>query len=494
MIGKIFVKDILTNKKTFYIILSAVFLLAVILRLDLYFFNRSFWFDEAALAINVMNSDFKGLFGALSYFQSTPPLFLFETKILADLFGTSELIFRFIPLAVSLLLLPLFYFYSKYFLKSRTSRLLALFLFAINTNLIFYSTEFKPYALDVCASIVLPILILKMHLKKPIFLGIIFALFPWYSYGSGIVELGLVVFLFAHCLKYKKNLKNFFKFLAPQIINIFLFALHLGATESSRLFLTKLWSASYISKNLSNFWDLYLDNIFYIFHPYKTTPEFFPYLLPLIIGIACILGAVFLFRANRFKFYLLLSPYFALLLLAYLSSYPYYDRVTLFLTPIFLILFVRALAPFLKKPYGWIIFLAFVVFSIYPFITSQNVMKNLPSQDLDMFLVLREKYKRGDIIMLNQTSIPQFLYYSKRYHFLHPSDKNIRAELIQISSVNYLAHLNSLDKDKNYWFFISSIRFPSTVETRDLIEFWGRDWARFIHYNKGKTDLYYVGK
>ena len=484
-------KRILKNAKFFHILLILIFALALFLRADMYVFNRPFWFDEAALAINVLDNSFPALFKELSYFQSAPPMFLFETKVLILLFGDSERVFRFIPFLASLLSLPLFYAFSRYFLSNPFSRLSALFLFAINTNLIFYSGEFKPYALDVFALISFLLLVFIFKFKKPLLCGVLFALMLWYSYASGIVALCVILVLLSLVIKTKKHKKELGLFILPQALNFVFFALHLGAIEKTREFMGALWSYGCIAPDFSNFFTLLLDNVFYIFHPYKFILPQYPYFLPLLFSLLCIFGAVTLLRASRFKFYILIMPYFALLALSFLKIYPYYDRMTLFLTPVFIILFVRAFEFIFKKRFGVFVFFALVIFSIYPVITSQKVMKNLPSQDLYTFLKLKENYKKGDIVILNQTSLPQFLYYGRRYSF---TPECVRVEKMQRSADEYLMLLNTLDKDKNYWFMVSSVKFPNVLDTREVIEFWGADRVKFKHYNKRKSDLYYVGK
>ena len=489
--GRENMKNILKNNKIYFVLLGLIFALGFALRLDMYIFNRSFWFDEAALALNVLDGGFFDLFRELKYYQSAPPLFLFETKILVSLFGGSERVFRFIPFITSLFLLPLFYLFSKYFLSSRTARLLAVFLFAINTNLILYSGEFKPYTLDVFAFLSFVLLIFMFKFKQALLLGIIFALFSWYSYASGIIAFSFALVLFFYILKNKKHKKDYFLFLLPQIINLVPFALHFGAIENIRAFMSKIWAYGYIESNFSNLPALFLENIFFTFQPYKIILKPMPMLFSTIIAIICITGAVLLFKKNKLKFFLLLSPLFMTLFLSYFGLYPYFDRMTIFLTPVYLILFVQFFEKPLKKPCGVVILAFFALISIYPLINSQKTLKSLPAQDLAIFLKLKENYKKGDIIILDETSIPQYIYYSKRTGF---SADKVLSEKMTKDNFYYLKYLNSLDKNKNYWFVRSSVKFPDVIETREIIEFIGRERGEFKHYNKGKTDLYYVGK
>ena len=79
--------------------------------------------------------------------------------------------------------------------------------------------------------------------------------------------------------------------------------------------------------------------------------------------------------------------------------------------------------------------------------------------------------------------------------FLNSLDKSKNYWFVQ-SSVKFpnTEDVRPLDKNKNYWFAQSSVKFPNTEDVRSVIEFFGQDKEKFIRYNKGKTDLFYVGK
>ena len=94
----------------FKIINFGMILIGVILRLYLYFLNRSFWLDECNLANN-LDLPFKSLAYNLDFNQSAPFLFLVFSKVMFLFFNSySELALRFLPLIASLLGLFLFYF------------------------------------------------------------------------------------------------------------------------------------------------------------------------------------------------------------------------------------------------------------------------------------------------------------------------------------------------------------------------------------------------
>lgn len=488
-------RAIVENKRNYYWVLFAIIVLGVILRLNLFLFDKSFWFDEASLALNVMNKSFGGLFGKLDFNQLCPWLFLFETKIITNFFGISERIFRLLPFLTSILSIFLFYPYCKYFIKNRTFCLLAMFFFAINTNLIYYSAEFKPYSFDVFATICLPLLLFRYKLKNPIFLGLIFALFPWYSYSSLIVEFALVLIVLSELIYHRKKLKNFFMFLAPQVLNLFVLGAHFSLGDEVRNYMTQLWSSSYIAHNFSNFFDLFLQNIFYIFHPFNYIMKAFPYFLPIVFAIFCTVGAIFALKQNKFKFWILILPFLITLTLSYLGIYPYFDRLTLFLTPIFIIFFVKFFELILKNKKAQLLMFAFLILiSVNPTFKSMEKMKNLPSQDYEIFNLLHKKYKQGDFVVINDVSEPSMHYFLKRYEF--PLDeKFIIKEPQYADKAVAFKHLMMLDKNKNYWIYTNYLVNPRAPKLRGVLKAISKEKGmKFEEYSLGKTRLYYVGK
>ena len=91
-------------KYWYFILICFILLLSAAFRIEVYFLDRQFWPDEAALAANVVdNNGFLWAFLPLNYFQIAPPLFLILTKIITSFFGASEMAFRFLPFLASLI-------------------------------------------------------------------------------------------------------------------------------------------------------------------------------------------------------------------------------------------------------------------------------------------------------------------------------------------------------------------------------------------------------
>ena len=103
-------------KKDYFI--PIIILLGIILRLFAYFNGLSFWGDEAALALNVINTSYLELFKGLDYLQVAPPIFLVMSKfIMLDSLRDSSL--RLIPFVSGIISLPLFYKFISMFSKNK---------------------------------------------------------------------------------------------------------------------------------------------------------------------------------------------------------------------------------------------------------------------------------------------------------------------------------------------------------------------------------------
>ena len=113
---------------------ALLLLLGLILRLRQYFFNRSLWADEAALALNIVHRSLSELTQPLDYGQASPLGFLFGVKIFANLFGNYDYVLRLFPLIAGLLALFLMGVLAKKL--TGLAGLFALAVFAVNTPLV----------------------------------------------------------------------------------------------------------------------------------------------------------------------------------------------------------------------------------------------------------------------------------------------------------------------------------------------------------------------
>lgn len=172
--------------------LFCICLIGIGLRAGVYFHSRSFWTDEAQLALNIRNRSIEDLFGKLDYCQAAPPAFLLVEKCLTLCFGDGELVLRLLPFVAGTLAMVLFAILARQVLGSRGA-VLSVTLFALSEPLIRYSTEFKQYSVDVLLALVVWLVALpsllsaaqnQCRFSAKAGLAI---LVPWFSFASFLV-------------------------------------------------------------------------------------------------------------------------------------------------------------------------------------------------------------------------------------------------------------------------------------------------------------------
>lgn len=137
------------------------------LRLVTYAANRSIFIDEAALALSVRDRGLGELLTRpLDYAQTAPAGFLLLLEASTQAFGESEYSLRLPALLAGILSVPLFGLLARRTLPTM-GVLVALALFAFGRPLLYYSTEAKPYAIDVLAAVVLLLAVLPIIRREP---------------------------------------------------------------------------------------------------------------------------------------------------------------------------------------------------------------------------------------------------------------------------------------------------------------------------------------
>lgn len=132
--------------------LAAVMLLAVGLRAKDFLFPRSLWMDEAKLALNILDLDYRALLSPLPRDQAAPPAYLWLTKLSSQLFGPGERALRLPAFLASLLTLPVACAVARRILGLRGA-FFTLLILAICPILIEYASEVKQYQFDILAAV-----------------------------------------------------------------------------------------------------------------------------------------------------------------------------------------------------------------------------------------------------------------------------------------------------------------------------------------------------
>jgi uncharacterized membrane protein len=179
---------------------AALLLLAgLALRMRQYLSGRSFWLDEAMLALNIVHRDFAGLFRPLDYDQGAPLGFLLLEKLTITLLQNGELTLRLPPFVAGCLALVFFYIFLRRFLSPAGS-LPALAFFVFSERLIYYTSELKQYIFDVFVLLALLLVFLyaipRQENQSPpgrAWIGLLLAgiLAVWFSHPSVFMLSGI---------------------------------------------------------------------------------------------------------------------------------------------------------------------------------------------------------------------------------------------------------------------------------------------------------------
>lgn len=383
-------------KRSSGIFLGLIVFIGLFFRLNTFLQNPSFWFDETALAYNIVSLKYFDLFGVLNLQQVAPPLFLILTKWIVSVFGTSEMCFRFIPFFLGCVAFIPFYYLLKEIFKDNSAPInFGMFLFAINPKLIYYGIEFKPYLTDAVFAIVIFLAFLKIDLKswdwkKLLLTGFGLSFLCWFSFTSIIlVMVGMITILLA-----KKEYKNWIIMLSPIIFNYLIFGVYyLKVSSFYRDFMTSFFANEF--------------NHFTIPIAYFFNNEI-PFAI-LVTSIALVVGIMyFMIENKRFEISFIMWSFIVTICLSQLHLYPAYQRFMLFLLPYFIIVLAMVFN-FLsqRKNFQSRLVLVIIVLALIP--TSINY-KNSQARELTKYFL--ENLNKQDIVVINNLALPDFLFYT----------------------------------------------------------------------------------
>ena len=168
--------------------------LGMLLRVWTYLLNRSYWMDEGSLLANLKDMGIFDVSSQLTGDQLAPMGFLILERILVGLLGESGRVTRFLPLCCGLASLWLFARLAARLLSPRPA-LVALALFALSDDLVYYSSELKPYSSDLAISLAITtvcVIFLDRRLckRRTAMLGLLAIAAPWFSFPSAFVVAG----------------------------------------------------------------------------------------------------------------------------------------------------------------------------------------------------------------------------------------------------------------------------------------------------------------
>ncbi len=322
---------------------SAILLGGVVLRTWHFASGRSLWFDEAMVATSIVGRDWTGLLQPLDYLQLAPIGWLFVEKASLEAIGGLEYALRLPQFLFGLASLAMFVIVARRML-GQAGFIAAIAIFALESKLIYYGAEVKPYAVDVFFSAIFLLFGTRYFADKaPLTVPGIAALAitgtaaAACSFPSIIVMASFGVLIFLREILHRRFVTS----AAVAVVGALWLAVFtwffLGFEKSNTPVLedmTKQWDGGFAPLLPTTFADLK----WYA----TTTSDFFEYVFgktSTIVAICCaLIGVWALLRKERWFAAALLLPFVVALLVSGLQLYPISNRATLYLLPMLILL------------------------------------------------------------------------------------------------------------------------------------------------------------
>ncbi|MCL4529075.1 MAG: glycosyltransferase family 39 protein [Chloroflexi bacterium] len=404
-------------------------ILGIVLRLRQYIANRSFWHDEANLALNLVNRTFGGLTQPLDYDQGAPIGFLFIEKLFMTVMGNKDYILRLFPLFSGLLATYLIYRIAReYFVAGG---LFAILMFVISWPLIYYSSELKQYSSDAMFALLLMYLSFKCIDEKArpkdfFMLGTAGFVSIWISHPSAFILAGIGLVLVSEKLIRKAY--------TP-----LLWTLGLGVAWTISFGATYLVSLRYLisDQSLQSYWSHgfmplpiwhHLDWLAqtYLMLLETVSPNLYLWYLTLSCSILIVIGLTSLLLRDRNILFIIVLPFLTTLAASALQKYPLKERFMLFLVPSVILLIAEGIGRIHTLIGKWNRSLAFSVCFIAALTIFWspanaiygNFLTPPMGDDIKPVMIYVEQHRiPNDVIYVYHGARPSFNYYAPFYGF-----------------------------------------------------------------------------
>jgi hypothetical protein len=393
---------------------------------------RSLGLDEARLAVNVAARSWLGLLRPLDMDQTAPPLFLWGERLAFLLFGRSDCALRLLPVVAGTAAAILIYPLARRFLDEGEAWLAAL-VGIFCPLLITYSNAVKQYSVELLAAVVLLLGMERAtrHLgQRGVAAGVLAAgaLAPWVSLSSVFVLVTAWVVLAALAARRRAGaarlaLATAVTWGASGVIAYLAVYRNAGRNEYMRRF----WELAFLTPDRPGFaghaWKSVEDQVWGVLagdpladrQPYILMLHATTVLVVLLIGVGCF----DVVRARgRAACWWLVGPVVLTLIASMLGVYPIAPRLTLFLLPGLIVLFVAGCSGLLRRAGKAAIPrpLAVLTLSLAVPLGIQAVTRTFslePSGHFERLVrELRERRAPGEPVYIFARTLPAWIYYT----------------------------------------------------------------------------------
>jgi hypothetical protein len=392
---------------------------------------RSLGLDEARLAVNVASRSLIGLLRPLDLDQSAPPLFLWGERLVFRLFGHADCALRLLPVTAGIAAAVLMYPLARRFLDDAEARLAAI-IGIFSPLLITYSNVVKQYSLELLTAVLL-VLLLERAFKgegRHRHAGVLAAgaLAPWASLTSVFVLATGWLILAERAARRR-----------PGALRLALASAVVWGASGAIAYAT-VYRAAGDNPYLHRFWELAFVTPMrpgFVAHAWKTVEDqvwgfvagdplvdrrpFLSLLHPgaVLVVLLCLLGCRRILRTRGpVACWWLCGPAVLTAAASMASLFPIAPRLTLFLLPGAIVLFVAGLATVLdpaRAPEGQRKLAIAVAALVLP-MEFQSVVRasaREPSADFrSLVRTLRDHRAPGEPVYVFARSLPAWIYYS----------------------------------------------------------------------------------
>jgi hypothetical protein len=347
----------------------------VFLRIVVYLFNRPYWMDEASLLGNLVETSVFDFSGPLHGDQLAPIGFMVVMRMILNPLGGSGYVTRFVPLVCGIACLWLARKLAFRWL-SAPAAMAALVMFALSDDLIYYSSEAKPYSSDLLYGMVI-LLVSSDLLEQPgcwrriAIVGVLAVAAPWFSFPSVFMIAGCGVVLIA----VRASERNWRDVVWLSMIALAWAASFVVSYQASRALLHPattmyvFWNFAFVPFPIRSRADLITTGgiILEVFvNPLYLVPWSLPVYMVVFPVVLWLLGAFSLGRRHPEFFLCLVLPIMLAFCAAAGRKYPFHGRLLIELVPAFYLVIAEG-ADWLRVRLGRPVFLAvLIVMLTYP--------------------------------------------------------------------------------------------------------------------------------
>jgi hypothetical protein len=422
--------------------------------------------------------------GPLAYQQKAPITFLWITRLSVMLFGKGEMALRLFSFICSIVSLLVFLPVARHFLKP-FGVAVALSILAFSGPLVFHGVEAKQYSVEILATIVCLYLYIRFRGKTDsvslLLWGFWGAVVVWFSYPAIFVLAGIA---FAICFTYL--IKRDWNLLFPSIIP---FSLWLISFAINYLFFTQKhhegseWLVQWF-RNRDAFMPLpptSVSDLAWFFHAAYMTMRFSlgllwiyfthenPFIqlllrmsvLPLLLGMA---GVISFFKYDKQVLLILMFPCLLALIASGLEIFPFFERLTVFMAPLFILLIVHGCEKVMtlfpaqsKWKYAIPALLLAGPFmnSTLQVINTELFGEHKHSNQRAGFLFINNRLQKGDQVYMFWNNLHFYQYYKEAYNlnFEAVQGKDIKFESTDIEDYQHRLdnQINSYAGSERVW-------------------------------------------